>query len=220
MTLAALGFRAHSGWAAAVAVAERFTRAASVVVPPGVPTSVIDRRRIELVDEKAPSSLQPYHAAAEMAFPEAEKWVKHCTDRTQFLARQAIAAFIHELEEKGYRVAACGIVLASGRALPPLAAILASHPLIHTAEGELFRNALSDAGKYCGLSVTGVKERELYTRGAAELGVEEDELRRRLAEMGRLLGPPWRQDEKSSTIAGWLALAAAGHRQSNRAERA
>jgi hypothetical protein len=217
MTSAALGFRTHSGWTAAVAVAGP---PQSSVVPAGVPTRVVDRRRIELVDEKTPDSVQPYHAAAEMEFQEAEKWVKRCTDRTHFLARQAIEAFIQELDKKGYRVVAYGVVLASGRALPPLAAILGSHPLIHTAEGELFRNALSDAGKYCGLSVTGVKERELYTRGAAELGVKEDELRHRLTEMGRLFGPPWRQDEKSSTLAAWLALAAAGHRQSNPVERA
>jgi hypothetical protein len=198
ITPVALGFRAHSGWTAGIAVA-------------GPPQSsvVIDRRRIELVDEKTSRSLQPYHAAAEMEFQEAEKWVKHCIDRTQTLARQAVQAFIRELEGKDYRVVACGVVLASGRALPPLATILASHPLIHTAEGELFRNALSGAGKDHGLPVTGVKERELYTRGAAELGVDEDELRRRLMEMGRLLGPPWRQDEKSSTVAAWLALAAA-----------
>ncbi len=208
MTPAALGFRAHSGWAAAVAVA-------------GPPQSsvVMDRRRIELVDKKTRDSVQPYHAAAEFEFREAEKWVKHCGDRAYFLARQAIEAFIHEVEERGYRVVACGIVLASGRPLPPLAGILASHALIHTAEGELFRSALAEAGKHSGLSVTGVKERELYTRGAAELGAEEDELRRRLSEMGRLLGPPWRQDEKASTLAGWLALAAVGNRESTRAER-
>jgi len=198
MTPAALGFRAHSGWAAAVAVA-------------GPPRSsvVIERKRIELVDKKTPDSVQPYHAAAKLELAEAQKWVKHCDGRAQFLARQAMQAFIRDLEQKGYRVVACGVVLASGRPLPSLAAILASHALIHTAEGELFRNALAEAGKHCGLNVTGVKERELYARGAAELHVEEDELRRRLAEIGRLLGPPWRQDEKSSTLAGWLALRSA-----------
>jgi len=199
---AALGFRAHSGWAAAVAVTG----------PPMSPV-VIDRRRIELVDKKTQDALQPYHAAAEMKPAEAEKWVKHSIDRTQALARQAVQALIGELGKKGHRVVACGVVLASGRPLPPLESILASHPLIHTAEGELFRNALSDAGAHCGLAVTGVKERELYPRGAAELGIAEDELRRRLVEFGRLLGPPWRQDEKSSTVVAWLALAATGERE-------
>lgn len=200
MTLAALGFRAHSGWTAAVAVAG-----------PPQSSAVIDRRWIELVDERTPKLLQPYHAAAAMKAAEAEKWVKRCTDRTQTLARRAIEAFVAELRDKGYRVAACGVVLASGRALPPLAAILASHPLIHTAEGELFRNALSGAGNHCGLAVTGVKERELYARASAALGVNEDALRRRMADIGKALGPPWRQDEKSSTLAAWLALAASDH---------
>ena len=198
MTSVALGFRAHSGWTAAVAVAGSY--------PSG---TVIDRRRIELVDERTSRSLQPYHAAAEMKFVEAEKWVKRCIDRTQALAHQAVRALIDELGKKGHRVVACGVVLASGRALPPLETILAAHPLIHTAEGELFRNALSSAGKQCGVAVTGVKERELYARASAELGVQEDELRRRLADLGKALGPPWRQDEKSATLAAWLALAAA-----------
>ena len=59
---AALGFRAHSGWAALVAVA-------------GTPQSgqVLLRRRIELADPKVPGSKQPYHAAEGEKFPKAEK---------------------------------------------------------------------------------------------------------------------------------------------------
>ena len=45
-------------------------------------------------------------------------------------------------------------------------------------------------------------------RCTVELGLSADELTRRLAEFGRTLGPPWRQDEKLATLAAWLALAA------------
>jgi hypothetical protein len=53
-----------------------------------------------------------------------------------------------------------------------------------------------------------VKERELFERGTAELGIPADALQQRLSEMGRAMGAPWRQDEKYAAMAGWLALAA------------
>ena len=51
-----------------------------------------------------------------------------------------------------------------------------------------------------------VKERELFAACAAALGVPAGELESQLAEWGRALGPPWRQDEKYAALAGWLAL--------------
>jgi hypothetical protein len=38
------------------------------------------------------------------------------------------------------------------------------------------------------------------------LGSERGELLRRLAELGRPLGPPWSQDEKFAALAAWLAI--------------
>ena len=194
---AALGFRAHSGWAAVVAIAG----------PRGSPTA-IDRRRIELADPGIPGSKQPYHAAEGLPLKQAEELIDRCVDRTRLLARQALDAVINDLRAKDYDAIACGILLGSGRPATTLAATLASHALIHTAEGELFRDALRHASEQCSLPVTGVKERELYTRGASEIGVLVDELLRRLAELGRPLGPPWRQDEKHAALVGWLALIA------------
>lgn len=197
---AALGFRAHSGWAALVAVA-------------GTPHSlaVIDRRRIELA-EPGPDSMQPYHAAAELDLKEAEQFVRRCAERARFLAQLALRAVIADLGKKGHVVAGCGLLLGSGRPATTLAATLASHALIHTAEGQLFRDALTHASEHCGLPVTGVKERELFARAAAELGVPVDELQLKVTELGRPLGPPWRQDEKYAALAGWLALAARSQR--------
>jgi hypothetical protein len=120
---------------------------------------------------------------------------------------------IDELRERGHEVVGCGILLSSGRAATTLAATLASHALIHTAEGELFRDALTHASEHCELRVTGVRERELFARGAAELRVPVDELRRQVTEMGRPIGPPWRQDQKHAALVAWLALAAAPQRK-------
>ena len=197
MQPAALGFRAHSGWAAMVAIG-------------GVPRSpvVVGRRRIELADSAARRAVQPYHAAAGMDAAAAEEFIARAIDQTRLLAGKTLLAAIDDLRKSGYDVRACGILLASGRPLPNLASTLASHALIHTAEGELFRGALTHASQQCGLALQRVKERELFERASQELAVPEDELRRRIVDMGRTLGPPWRQDEKLAALVGWLAFAA------------
>ena len=198
---AALGFRAHSGWAAVVAVCGPLRAPA-----------VVDRRRIELADPRIQGSVQPYHAVEEWELKKAEKFLKRCADRTRHLAQQALRAVIEELRKKGQDVVGCGLLLSSARPLPNLAATLASHALIHTAEGEFYRDALARAGEHFRMPVMGVKERELFARGAADLGVAAGELERRVGEMGRAIGPPWRQDEKYAALAAWLALAAAPKR--------
>ena len=193
---AALGFRAHSGWAALVVVAG----------PPRSPT-VIDRRRIELIAPGIPK--QPYHAAEKLGLKEAEKLVGQCAQVAGRLARQAVGAVVNNLRDKGQDVVGCGILLAAGRPATTLAATLASHALIHSAEGELFRYALIHASEHWSMRVTGVRERELYERGATEFRIAVNELRLRVSEMGRTVGPPWTQDEKQAALVGWLALAAA-----------
>ncbi len=184
MTKAAVGFRAHSGWSALVAVA------AGARWP-----VVIDRRRIELADAAIPGSMQPYHAAEPMKLKDAEACIQRSIDQARRLAQRALHAAIDELRKSGHEVAGCGILLASGRPAPALAAILAS------------RDALRYASERCRLPVTAVKERDLFERAAAELRIPSGELQRRVAEMGRAIGPPWRQDQKLAALVGWLALA-------------
>ena len=196
-----MGFRAHSGWAALVVVAG----------PPRSPV-VVDRRRIELVDPAMPAAKQPYHAAQKLDLKKAGELVRRCTEESRRRARRALRAVLDDLREKGHDVVGCGILLGSGRPATTLAATLASHALIHTAEGELFRDVLIRASEHYDLRVTGVRERELYARGAAELGATADALQRRVTEMGRAVGSPWTQDEKHAALIGWLALAARSRR--------
>ncbi len=194
---AAVGFRAHSGWAALVALAG-----------PARSPAVVARRRIELIDPAIPGSKQPYHAVEGQELERAEAHIHRCTDTARQLGRDALRAVIADLRRSAHEVVGCGNLLASGRPLPGLAATLASHALIHTAEGVLFRDALSHAGARCKLPVTEVRERELFDRAAAELGLPVAQLRRRLNELGKSLGPPWTQDQKLAALVAWLALAA------------
>jgi hypothetical protein len=194
---AAIGLRAHSGWAALVALA------GSADSP-----EVIARRRIEIADPGIGGSKQPFHAAEHLEFPDAEAYIERCQESTRKLAREALQAAMDGLRDKRVEATGCGIIFGSGRALPGLKTILKSHALIHTAEGEFFRNALVEASEYCGLPVFGVKEKELFERGAAKLGRAKDELERRVQEMGKAVGPPWTQDQKYASLAAWMVLPA------------
>jgi hypothetical protein len=196
--LAAIGWRVHSGWAVQIALAG----------PVRAP-AVIERRRVELVDPAVPGAAQPYHAARTLSLGEAESWLGRCREATLLLAAQAIQEAAGGLRRQGYRAVACGLLDSSARPLPALAAVLASHALVHTAEGELFRDALAAAARAAGLPVIRAKERDLLDRGAALAGLTPDEVGGHLAALGATLGPPWRQDEKLATLAAWLALAGA-----------
>lgn len=170
--------------------------------------TILERRRIEIADPKLAGSKQPYHAAERLKLPEAEKLLARCTESSQCLAHESVNGGLRELAARGHQVVACGIPVGSGRPLTTLAATLASHALIHTAEGELFRNIIARTCEKSGVAVMRIKEKELLARAASEFGVSPDKLQPTLTELGRAVGPPWTQDEKYATLVACLALAA------------
>jgi hypothetical protein len=192
---AALGFRTHSGWTAVVAVGSSS----------GKPI-VLDRRRIETADTAIPGSKQPFHAAERLGFERAETLIHRCRDSSRLLAVQAVSAMVSQLKQNGLTVVGAGILFASGRPLPDLAATLRSHALIHTAEGQFFREVLVRASESCSLPVTKFKEREIWDRGTVLFQRSIADLQRQIDELGRTVGPPWRQDEKLASMAAWIAL--------------
>jgi hypothetical protein len=195
---AALGFRAHSGWAVLVAVAG----------PGAGPTAVL-RRRVELVRG---SPRQPYHAAEGLAFAAAEDLVRRATDEAAALAEQAVRDAVAELRATERQPHAAGLLLAAGRPLPGLREVLASHALIHAAEGELFREVLRRASRACGLALVEAGDRDIEERASRSLRRSPAEIRGRLAEWGKALGSPWTQDEKRAALVAWLALSGASTR--------
>src|SRR5262249_48885161 len=87
-----------------------------------------------------------------------------------------------------------------------LTTILRVHPLIHTAEAALFRNAVVAACERGGLTVLTVGEREVWSRSASAWGISEDELRKNIDGLRKSLGLPWNADHKASTAIALLAL--------------
>ena len=195
MKNAAVGFRVHSGWAAMVAVA----------LEKGEPV-VLNRERPHLVKIFNYSYRQPYHTAKKMPLEEGRAFISQVRDEATGLACSALREVQVRLREAGYALTHCGVLLASGRVLPKLEEILAAHPLMHTADGELFREALIQAGGKCGFAVPQVREKELLSRAAKVLRRKEEALLRRVTEAGRGMGSPWSQDEKFAALAAWLAL--------------
>jgi hypothetical protein len=192
---AALGFRAHSGWAAGVAIG-------------GSPRSpeVIGRRRIALIEPGSPGGVQPYHVARTMDLPKAEEFIKGVIATIDRSALAAVRTFADLISGNKQKIACCGIVLASGRALPSLEATLRSHAMVHSAEGELYRAAIARAAKNLSWRCVGVPERDLYKLAAKQLRMPESKLKIRITEMGRAIGSPWSADEKCATLVAWLAL--------------
>jgi hypothetical protein len=202
MKKAAVGFRVHSGWSAIV----------TVCLEKGEPI-VLRRQRAHLVKTFSYTFRQPYHTGERIGFAEAGEFIAGVRTEAEELACQALHAMEADLKEQGYQLERAGLLLASGRPLPELEKILKSHALIHTADGELFREALRSASTRCGLRVTCTKERELLERCAEAFFLRAPVLLRRATELGRGFGAPWSQDEKYATLAAWLALSGSPDRR-------
>jgi hypothetical protein len=203
MKRAALGVRMHSGWGVLVAVSGDAN---------SVEVKIIDRRRIVTTDPTIPGANQPYHYAAslglsELGLPESERYLANCAAVSERLALAAVGEVVRELDGRHYRIVGSAVLLASGRPLPSLSKILASHPLIHTAEGEFFRHAVSKACERLKISVTAIRERDLEERAKTAFGNAASRVQRRISSLGSSIGPPWTKDHKTAALAAALILA-------------
>jgi hypothetical protein len=188
----ALGARAHSGWAAYVVLA------GDVCAP-----RLLSRGRMALCDPSIEGSKQPYHYAEPMTLARAEKYIGECRVSAAALANRSLGKIVAETGA----LASCCILISSGKSLPDLRSVLASHVLIHAAEGEFYRDAVADACVHRHIAVQRVRERDIAEQ-AEILPLPEAARRDVLNAYGKQLGPPWTQDEKLSALAAWLALAA------------
>ena len=191
----ALGFRPHSGWTAAVTVGERAGRPV-----------VLGRWRLELSTPDVP--VQAYHAAAGLDPASAATLVERAHDVARELAGRGLDACTAELRADGREPVAVGLPVGSMAIPRELAKILGSHPLLHAAEGDLFREVIAEAAEQRGLRIVEQPARELPALAQRAFGVSEAALPGLLAELGQTIGRPWRKDDKDATILGWLALTA------------
>jgi hypothetical protein len=189
---AAIGFRVKSGRATAVLLAG-----------PVESPQALDRRTIALCDPAIPESRQPYHAGMGLLEKDEEK-IAWLSTVVIAVSSRSVAELLGHYGELGYRIRSACLVV--GSEIDP-ARIINPHIRAHALEGRLFREALVEAVGSHDLPCSVIGEQRLYTQAAEVLGRAEADLRRLLVELGRSLRPPWRTDEKTASLAAWLALA-------------
>ena len=197
MMRTAIGLQMHSGWGVLVAVS--FVHQT---------VEVLARQRIVTVDSDQPGAHQPYHHVAHHDLPDVNQYLADRALASTRLAEKAIGEQVRELKRKQCQLVGAAILLASGRPLPALAKILASHPLLHTAEGEFFRQTARQACEGLHIPVTSIRERELDQKARAALGNAAGDVVHTIAGLGSVVGPPWTRDHKTAALAGVLVLSA------------
>ena len=193
---AALGCRAHTGWAALVVVA------GGVAEP-----EVVFRGRVELGDPSGRVRRNVYQSSRALEAAAAADLVEAAE---RIAAEQAVATLertVRDAADEGAVVRSCAVVVGTFPAGARLESILASHALAHAAEGRLYQGALLEGAESLGLDAISVPKRSIWEEGEAALGVAQDELRRWIDELRREVGPPWAQDQKLAALAAWITLA-------------
>jgi len=189
----AFGMKAHSGWAALVVVGTRDGDFA-----------VVDRRRIELVEDEW--AKQPYHAAEDMEAGAARALVERGIEAAQRIAIREMRAAVRREQERKNEVMACAVLV--GNPMPDwsIEEILAVHFRMHKAEGVLFRDALARATNACGLRLVAIPEKLLPKQAERALGSPMSRLAKRVMTLGKSVGPPWGKDQKDAALAAMIAL--------------
>lgn len=154
---------------------------------------VVLRDRAELADPTGRVRRNVYQRARGLEPSEAAKRVA----AAERIAAGQAAASLKRISED-YDVRACAVVVGAFRGAP-LESILASHALAHAAEGRLYQEALLRGAEQCGLEAIAVPKKSIWEQGG-------DELRRRIDELRKELGPPWAEDQKLAALAAWIAL--------------
>jgi hypothetical protein len=165
MTARALGICVRTGWAACV-VAGGSLREPEIVAN-------------EVVIVLGGAERFCFHAASRMALADAAAWIDRVRAMALVNARRSIGPLVAE------RVAVCAIVAKEGSPRG-LESVLASHALIHAAEGCFYRDVFRDA---CPVPVRVIPPSRLDA-----------------ATVGRLARPPWGRDQKLAALAAWAAL--------------
>jgi hypothetical protein len=193
---AALGCRAHTGWAALVVVAGGVAR-----------PEVLFRGRAELGDPTGRVRRNVYQSARGLDPAEAAELVEAAE---RIAAEQAAAALelpVREAADKGAAVRSCAVVVGAFPTGARLESVLASHAFAHAAEGRLYQEALLRGAEARGLDAVAVPKRSIWEQGEAALTVPRVELRHWIDGLRREVGPPWAQDQKLAALAAWIALA-------------
>jgi hypothetical protein len=189
---AVLGFRPHTYWTSAVALAG----------PPDAPR-VIERRRIPFA---AGEERMVFHRAEQTDLDSARVLIEEVRAATEANAAREIGQFIADLRRDDVSIRIAVVPEAINKLPDNLEDILKVHARMHAAEGNFYRGVVASACGVVGLQVHRVVERELPALVGDLLDANASAVEARLKAMGAKLGPPWSEDYKLATLAAWLHL--------------
>ena len=192
----AFGLKAHSGWAALVVLGKGSGA-----------LQVVDRRRVELVEQHDASwAKQPYHAAEHLSAGKGRELVEQGLVAARRIAVKEMRAAVKRAHDAGHDVSACAVLVVDPMPDWTVDEILAVHFRMHKAEGVLFRDALARAAGACGLRVVGILEKQLDEHAERALASSMNSVRKTIASLGKSVGPPWGRDQKDASLAAMIAL--------------
>jgi hypothetical protein len=169
----------HAGWAVLVTVARS--------------GKLIDRRRVDLVDDGLPT-LPHHHDCHALPVDQAVALVERVTRSAEACSEACLEALAAEVPAAIDRIAI--------RACPPLPASIAErisdYRAQNVADTVMFRGALARAAGARGWSVHWYQTRSVLAEATSALGRPIEGL---LAETGAALGPPWRKDHRIAMAA-------------------
>jgi hypothetical protein len=188
---AIVGAADHGGWAVLVTVSDDGT--------------MIDRRRVELVDADLPRHPH-HHEGQRLPGQEAVKLVERVrvsADRHAGDCLDALAAAVP--------VNVVGIAIRRCPSLPPsIAERIADHRAQNVADSVMYRHALADAASSKGWSVHWYDPGSVFIEAAEALDLEN--MDDHIAEVGRAVGRPWQKDHKVAMAAAIVAGRPSGRR--------
>lgn len=181
-----IGVSDHGGWAVFVTAA-----------PDG---TLLDRRRVELVDESLPSL--PHHHEGQMLPIDAAvalvERVRASAERHAVIALDAVAAAVPQI---------CGVALRTRPQLPPtIAERITDYRARNVADWVMYRTALASAAEARGWPVHWYDVKNVLASASRALRVEDFDAY--FQHMRRSLGPPWNNDHKIAMAAAVVTAAA------------
>jgi hypothetical protein len=148
-------------------------------------------------DSAVPETRQPYHDG----FYHTEEDAREIARRVKIVKRCATQSIAALLKDTGATRA--GLIV--GSLIEP-EKVGNPHIRAHASEGRLFRTVLEDALTSRGVRCEIIVEKKLPARSAEGLRRPAREIARTLDGFGKILGTPWRADEKAAATAAWLSL--------------
>jgi hypothetical protein len=190
-SLAALGFRVKSGWAAAVLLT------GSAHSP-----QLCDVKRIDVSDPRFPETRQPYHAAMGKLETDARK-INRRVDVVRRIAEKSITKLLAGYRQQNFTIKRAALVV--GSQIDPHS-VTNPHIRAHALEGQLFRSVLQESLHAHRILSDILIERDAYARAAVQLKQSNENVRRMIQNFGRDTEAPWRAEQKLAAVAAWVAL--------------